>query len=687
MDRLAATAVDKILASERLSALEALALWDLDLLLLGSLARRVRRRLHPEPVVTFVCDRNINYTNICLSGCRFCAFFRPPGHPEGYVLSREELLRKLAETRELGGTGILLQGGLHPDLPFSYYVELVATIRDFGLHVHGFSPPEIVFFAREFGLSLEEVLKRLMAAGLSSIPGGGAEILTEGVRRLISPHKASAAEWLSVMETAHRLGLKTTATMMFGHVESRAERTEHLLKIRELQDRTRGFTAFIPWTFQPGGTALGGEAVGAHEYLKTLAISRLVLDNVPNLQVSWVTQGDKVAQVALEFGANDFGSTMIEENVVAATGVTFRLSREDIVHLITAAGYTPRQRDHLYRTVAKDARGILAPSAGGSAPGLGKDAAPPPGNPGPQGIREEATASPSWLPPDGVPLAVIARVGAHRDFLALGVEYEGIRHLDTPFGKANPVHVFRQGELRFAVLSRHGETGYEVSAPFVNDRANLYALKSLGVSRILAWCAPGAINEALAPGHLVVPHDLLDETTHGPYTFFPGRGPGFIRHHPVFCPALRQALLTALKTCPFPVHDGGVYAATTGPRLETPAEIRKLRLLGGDLVGQTLVPEVFLARELELCYVALCYVVNFAEGVAERPYQPGVLFEGLATSEEAAKVQAVEAAFGELALKLLLALAATPAACHCGRLMERYRLRGDLGEDWRTWFP
>lgn len=689
MDRLAATAVEKILAGERLSALEALALWDLDLLLLGSLAKRVRQRLHPEPVVTFVCDRNINYTNICLSGCRFCAFFRPPGHPEGYVLTWEELRRKLQETRELGGTGILLQGGLNPDLPFSYYEELVAAIRDAGLHVHGFSPPEIVFFARHFGLSLKEVLQRLMAAGLSSIPGGGAEILTEGVRRLISPHKATAAQWLTVMETAHRLGLRTTATMMFGHVESRAERTEHLLKIRELQDRTGGFTAFIPWTFQPGGTALGGEAAGAHEYLKTLAVSRLVLDNLPNLQVSWVTQGDKVAQVALEFGANDFGSTMIEENVVAATGVTFRLSREDIVHLITTAGYIPRQRDHLYRTVAGDARRtIAAPPAGVLSSGTERESVPSKGNP--DNIREKGATTPlstSWPPPEAVPLAVIARVGAHRDFLALGVEYEGVKHLHTPFGQANPVHVFRQGELRFAVLSRHGEAGYEVSAPFVNDRANLYALKSLGVSRILAWCAPGAINPAMAPGHLVVPQDILDETTHGPYTFFPGRGPGFIRHQPVFCPALRQALLAALIDCPFPVHDGGVYAATTGPRLETPAEIRKLRLLGGDLVGQTLVPEVFLARELELCYVALCYVVNFAEGVAERPYQPGVLFEGLATPEETARVQAVEAAFAELALKLLPPLAAAPAACHCGRLMERYRLRGDLGEDWRTWFP
>jgi cyclic dehypoxanthinyl futalosine synthase len=692
MDRLAATAVEKILAGERLSPLEALALWDLDLLLLGSLAGRVRRRLNPEPVVTFVCDRNINYTNLCLSGCRFCAFFRPPGHPEGYVLSRAELLRKLEETRALGGTGILLQGGLNPELPFSYYEELVATIRDAGLQVHGFSPPEIVFFARHFGLSLEGVLRRLMAAGLSSLPGGGAEILTEGVRRLLSPGKATAAQWLQVMETAHRLGLRTSATMMFGHLETRAERTEHLLRLRELQDRTGGFTAFIPWTFQPGGTALGGEAVGAHEYLRTLAVSRLVLDNIPHLQVSWVTQGDKVAQVALEFGADDFGSTMIEENVVAATGVTFRLSREDIVHLISTAGYTPRQRDHLYRPVAGDVREACPAQAPAGAfspetPPEGAAAPPPPAG-GERGNSACPSGAPApWPPPDAIPVALIARVGAHRDFLARGVEYEGARLLETPFGKANPVHVFRQGGLRFAVLSRHGEAGYEVSAPFVNDRANLYALKTLGVRRILAWCAPGAINPAMAPGHLVVPHDILDETTHGPYTFFPGRGPGFIRHQPVFCPTLRPVLLSALTGSSFPVHDGGVYAATTGPRLETGAEVRKLRLLGGDLVGQTLVPEVFLARELELCYVALCYVVNFAEGVAPRPYQPGVLFEGLATPEETARVQAVEAAFGELALQLLPAVAAAPETCFCSRLMERYRRRGDLGEDWRTWFP
>ena len=284
-------------------------------------------------------------------------------------------------------------------------------------------------------------------------------------------------------------------------------------------------------------------------------------------------------------------------------------------------------------------------------------------------------------------LAVIARVGAHRDFLDRGVDYQGGQAYSTSFGQSNPVHVFSHEGMQFAVLSRHGEDGYRVSAPFVNDRANLYALKSLGVEKILAWCAPGAINEAMAPGHLVAPHDLLDEGRGGPYTFFTERGPGFIRHHPVFCPEMRVVLLKTLAASAFPWHAQGVYVATTGPRLETPAEIRKFKLLGGDLVGMTLAPEVFLARELELCYAALCYVVNFAEGVMERPYQPGVLFEGLATPEELARVQEVERAFADLVLGLLPELAATERRCPCPRLMERYRRRGDLGEDWRTWFP
>ena len=340
---------NKIISGERLTPEEAMPLWDLDILTLGRWANYVRRRRHPQARVTYVVDRNINYTNICVSGCRFCAFFRPPGHTEGYVLAWEELAKKLAETIALGGTGILLQGGLNPDLPLAYYEELVSFIRRTGLQVHGFSPPEIVFFAQTFQLTVAEVMRRLITAGLNSIPGGGAEILVDRVRADLAPHKCSASKWLEVMATAHSLGLRTTATMMFGHVETKAERLAHMLQLRQLQDRTAGFTAFIPWSFQPGGTALGGSAADVMDYLRTLAISRLVLDNFDNVQVSWVTQGAKVAQIALEFGANDFGSTMIEENVVAATGVGFRLSREEIVRQIEDAGYEARQRDHLYR--------------------------------------------------------------------------------------------------------------------------------------------------------------------------------------------------------------------------------------------------------------------------------------------------------------------------------------------------
>ena len=316
---------------------------------LGGWADQVRRRLNPGNRVTFVIDRNINYTNICISGCRFCAFYRPPGAEDGYVLPWDSLAVKLTELKDHGGSGVLLQGGLNPELPLSYYRELVSFIRDFGLGVHGFSPPEIFYMAEKNRLSLEELIRRLMDAGLSSIPGGGAEILVDRVRQQISPHKCSASQWLEVMAAAHRQGLSTSATMMFGHLETRAERLEHLFRIRDLQNETGGFTAFIPWTFQPGGTNLGGEALGAVEYLKMLAISRLVLDNVPHLQVSWVTQGPKVAQVALKFGADDFGSTMLEENVVAATGVGFRLTRAEIETLIRQCGYEPRVRDHRYK--------------------------------------------------------------------------------------------------------------------------------------------------------------------------------------------------------------------------------------------------------------------------------------------------------------------------------------------------
>lgn len=282
-------------------------------------------------------------------------------------------------------------------------------------------------------------------------------------------------------------------------------------------------------------------------------------------------------------------------------------------------------------------------------------------------------------------IAIIARVGAHKAFEAKGLRSGKTEVFSTPYGDSCPVHFFRHNGLEFAVLSRHGEAGYDISAPFLNPKANLYALKALGIQKILAWVAPGSLQEELSPGDLVIPHDVLDEGRSGPQTFFTGVGWGFIRHNPLFCPELRASLMDSLQGVPFKVHQQGIYVATTGPRLETAAEIRKFRLLGGDLVGQTLVPEVFLARELELCYTALTYVVNYAEGLLDRPYQPGVLFEGLATPKEMAQVAALEAAFPELILKILPTLAATPRACPCPRLLERYRLRGDLGEDWRTW--
>ncbi|MDP3181793.1 MAG: MTAP family purine nucleoside phosphorylase [Desulfobaccales bacterium] len=282
-------------------------------------------------------------------------------------------------------------------------------------------------------------------------------------------------------------------------------------------------------------------------------------------------------------------------------------------------------------------------------------------------------------------IAVIARVGAHQAFEDMGLKSLGTEVYQTPYGLSRPIHFFRTEGVDFAVMSRHGESGYDLSAPFVNSRANIYALKALGVAKVLAWVAPGSLREELAPGDLVVPHDLLDEGRGGPHTFFAGVGWGFIRHNPLFCPELKAAMMTALAGVPFTVHGQGVYVATTGPRLETAAEIRKFRLLGGDLVGQTLAPEVFLARELELCYAALTYVVNYAEGLMGRPYQPGVLFEGLATPEEVSKVAEVEAAFPEIILRILPAMAATHRHCPCPRLMERYRLRGDIGEDWQTW--
>lgn len=347
----------------RLTAAEALELLEsADLLDLGAAASAMRERLHPDARVTFIVDRNVNYTNVCVSGCSFCAFYRDPGHTESYVLDAGSLSAKVAETIDLGGTAILLQGGMHPDLTIEWYEEMLRCVKDAhpAIHVHGFGPPEIVHIAAVSGLPTAEVLRRLSNAGLDSLPGGGAEILVDRVRAHLSPNKATAAEWLGVMREAHELGISTTATMMFGSHETLGERVEHLEAIRNLQDEAAhrghvGFRAFIPWSFQPGNTAYG-EATGAlpasgWEYLRVLAVSRLYLDSVDNIQASWVTQGAKIGQVALAFGANDMGSTMIEENVVAAAGTRFMLAREELVRLIADAGFTPVQRDTLYRTI------------------------------------------------------------------------------------------------------------------------------------------------------------------------------------------------------------------------------------------------------------------------------------------------------------------------------------------------
>jgi len=348
---------EKVLKGERIDEGEALELLrSEELLTLGFLANAVRNRLHPERVVTFVIDRNINYTNVCTCRCRFCAFYRDRGAPDAYLIDRETLKVKIKETLDLGGTAILIQGGLNPGLGIDYYEELLEFIKgEFPqIHVHGFSAPEIVHIAKVSGLTVEEVVRRLKEAGLGSIPGGGAEILVDRVREKIAPNKIKTEEWLNVHRTAHRLGLKTTATMMFGSLDTDEDVVEHLRVVRELQDETGGFTAFIPWSYQPDNTELGREVkekASGERYLRVLALSRIYLDNIPNIQASWVTQGGKMAQVALKFGANDFGSLMIEENVVAAAGVKFRMPLSEIVRLIKDAGYKPVQRDTLYRRI------------------------------------------------------------------------------------------------------------------------------------------------------------------------------------------------------------------------------------------------------------------------------------------------------------------------------------------------
>ena len=332
---------------ERLTFEEAVCLFqETELLQLANAADAVCKDKHPEGVVTFLIDRNINYTNICQNQCSFCAFYRPRGHPDAYVLSQEQIENKVAETLELSGTQVMLQGGINPDLKLNFYTNMFRELKKkFRIRIHSLSPPEIVHIAESDGLSLADVLRELIKAGLDSLPGGGAEILVDSVRQRISPRKISSAQWLEVMEEAHRQGLKTTATMMIGTVETVEDRISHLRKIRDLQDQTGGFMSFIPWTFQPGNTALGGKAVSSIEYLRTLSISRLFLDNFPNVQGSWVTQGRDIGQVCLSFGANDLGSIMIEENVVRAAGISHRITVNEMVDLIQKAGKIPAQRD------------------------------------------------------------------------------------------------------------------------------------------------------------------------------------------------------------------------------------------------------------------------------------------------------------------------------------------------------
>lgn len=326
-----------------------------DLIGIGMEADAMRRRFHSEGVVTYIIDRNINYTNFCTEYCSFCAFYRPMGHKEGYIQPIEVILEKIQETLDLGGTGVLMQGGLHPDLKIEWYEEMMRAIKDRfpQIWLHCFSAPEITNIAEVSGLSLHDTIARLRDAGLDSIPGGGAEILDDDVRHRIARLKCKSQEWVDVHVTAHKLGMRTTATMMFGCGETIEQRMNHLEIVRNIQEETGGFTAFIPWSFQRENTSLGRfvkEEATAVEYLKTLAISRLYLDNIVNIQSSWVTQGLKTCQVGLRFGGNDVGSIMIEENVVSAAGARNHASEEDLRRMIRDAGFVPHQRDTLYRT-------------------------------------------------------------------------------------------------------------------------------------------------------------------------------------------------------------------------------------------------------------------------------------------------------------------------------------------------
>jgi cyclic dehypoxanthinyl futalosine synthase len=351
--------LERVFDGERISDDDAVALLrSRDLVAVGRAANAIRNRKNDPTRITFIVDRNLNYTNVCVTDCDFCAFYRSPGdRRESYVLPKPVIFKKIEETLAIGGTGLLMQGGHHPDLGIEYYEDLFRSIKArYPIHLHALSPPEVQHVARRSKLTIPEALTRLRDAGLDSLPGGGAEILADRVRRIIAPKKTTSDEWLGVMRDAHRLGISTTATMMYGHVETLEERVEHMRRIRELQDETAGFRAFISWTFQDDGNRLGpvvprDTMPTSFDYLLTQAVSRIYLDNVPHIQSSWVTQGMKIGQVALGFGADDMGSVMIEENVVSAAGTTHSTSIEELVHLIRAIGKTPVQRDTLYRDV------------------------------------------------------------------------------------------------------------------------------------------------------------------------------------------------------------------------------------------------------------------------------------------------------------------------------------------------
>jgi cyclic dehypoxanthinyl futalosine synthase len=342
----------RVSAGERLTRDAALKLYlEAPTALLGRLADGVRQRKHPDGLVTYIIDRNVNYTNVCIARCKFCAFYRPVGSPEGYTLGFDEIFQKIDETIRLGGGQLLLQGGHNPDVPIEWYEDLFRQVkaRYPTFRLHALSPPEVIHISRLSRLPVPEVIARLVAAGLDSIPGGGAEILVDRVRQILNCYnKATADEWLDVMRQAHRAGLRTTATMMYGTIETVEERLEHLLRLRALQDETGGFTAFITWSYQPQHTELGGVEATGVEYLRTLAIARLVLDNFDNVQASWVTQGGKVGQLSLAFGANDMGSVMIEENVVRAAGAEYCMDEFEVVRNIESAGFVPMRRNMHY---------------------------------------------------------------------------------------------------------------------------------------------------------------------------------------------------------------------------------------------------------------------------------------------------------------------------------------------------